>query len=85
MKSAQHLDLLSCLSLMRLRLIELRLLVWLGNYGHLSYEKQQELVWELGAISIGTGTLQKTNQRVAEAIEPAIDDLWKWTTHRPNV
>ena len=61
------------------------LLVWLGNYGHLSYEKQQELVWELGAISIGTGTLQKTNQRVAEAIEPAIDDLWKWATHRPNV
>ena len=61
------------------------LLVWLGNYGHLSYEKQQELVWELGAIEIGTGTLQKTNQRVAEAIKPAIDDLWKWATHRPNV
>ncbi|MEY2858071.1 MAG: hypothetical protein RLZZ74_2383, partial [Cyanobacteriota bacterium] len=38
------------------------LLVWLGNYGHLSYEKQQELVWELGEIEIGTGTLQKTNQ-----------------------
>ncbi len=37
------------------------LLVWLGNYGHLSYEKQQELVWELGGIEIGTGTLQKTN------------------------
>ena len=39
---------------MRLCLIELRLLVWLGNYGHLSYEKQQELVWELGEINIGT-------------------------------
>jgi transposase len=61
------------------------LLVWLGNYGHLSYEKQQELVWELGAIEIGTGTLQKTNQRVAEAVEPAIEDLWEWATHRPNV
>jgi transposase len=61
------------------------LLVWLGNYGHLSYEKQQELVWELGAIDIGTGTLQKTNQRVAEAVKPAIDDLWEWATHRPNV
>ena len=61
------------------------LLVWLGNYGHLSYEKQQELVWELGAIDIGTGTLQKTNQRVAEAVEPAIDDLWEWAKHRPNV
>ena len=61
------------------------LLAWLGNYGHLSYEKQQELVWELGAIDIGTGTLQKTNQRVAEAVKPAIDDLWEWATHRPNV
>ncbi len=61
------------------------LLVWLGNYGHLSYEKQQELVWELGEIEIGTGTLQKTNQRVAEAVEPAIDDLWEWATNRPNV
>jgi transposase len=61
------------------------LLVWLGNYGHLSYEKQQELVWELGAIEIGTGTLQKTNQRVAEAVKPTIDDLWEWATHRPNV
>ena len=61
------------------------LLVWLGNYGHLSYEKQQELVWELGAIEIGTGTLQKTNQRVAEAVKPAIDDLWEWATHRQNV
>ena len=61
------------------------LLVWLGNYGHLSYEKQQELVWELGGIEIGTGTLQKTNQRVAESVEPAINDLWEWAKHRPNV
>jgi transposase len=61
------------------------LLVWLGNYGHLSYEKQEELVWELGEINIGTGTLQKTNQRVAEAVKPAIDDLWEWAKHRPNV
>ena len=61
------------------------LLVWLGNYGHLSYEKQQELVWELGGIEIGTGTLQKTNQRVAESVKPAIDDLWAWATQRPNV
>lgn len=61
------------------------LLVWLGNYGHLSYEKQQELVWELGEIEIGTGTLQKTNQRVAQAVEPAIHDLWEWATHQANV
>ena len=61
------------------------LLVWLGNYGHLSYEKQRELVWELGAIEIGTGTLQKTNQRVADSVELAINDLWEWARHRPNV
>jgi transposase len=61
------------------------LLVWLGNYGHLSYEKQQELIRELGGIEIGTGTLQKTNQRIAQTVEPAIDDLWEWATHRPNV
>ena len=39
------------------------LLVWLGNYGHLSYEKQQELLQELGDIDIGVGTLQATNAR----------------------
>ena len=61
------------------------LLVWLGNYGHLSYQKQQELVWELGAISIGTGTLQKTNQRMAESVEPAVNDLWAWATQQSNV
>jgi len=61
------------------------LLVWLGNYGHLSYAKQQELVWELGGVDIGSGTLQKTNQRVADAVETAVDDLWEWATHRPNV
>jgi transposase len=32
------------------------LLVWLGNYGHMSSEKQQELLLELGKIEIGTGT-----------------------------
>ena len=59
--------------------------MWLGNYGHLSYEKQQELVWELGEIEIGTRTLQKTTQRVAESVAPAINDLWEWAKHRPNV
>jgi transposase len=66
--------------------IELQaLLVWLGNYGHMSYAKQQELLWELGSIEVGVGTLQKTNQRVASAVEPAIDSLWEWATFQPNV
>ena len=37
------------------------LLVWLGNYGHLPYEKQQEWLWELGKIKVGVGTLVTTN------------------------
>jgi transposase len=66
--------------------IELQaLLVWLGNYGHMSYAKQQELLWELGGIEVGVGTLTQTNQRVASAVEPAIDCLWEWATLQPNV
>ena len=38
------------------------LLGWLCNYGHLPYEKQQELLWELGKIKVGVGTLVATNQ-----------------------
>lgn len=45
------------------------LLVWLGNYGHLSYSKQQELLRELGGIEIGVGTLQATNERLAKAVK----------------
>ncbi|MEG5136379.1 DUF6444 domain-containing protein, partial [Microcoleus sp. A6-D1] len=50
------------------------LLVWLGNYGHISYEKQQEFLRELGGIEIGIGTLQATNARVANAVKPAVAD-----------
>lgn len=61
------------------------LLVWLGNYGHLSYEKQQELLQELGDISIGVGTLQATNTRVYEAIHPSVNDLREWVQQQPHV
>ena len=61
------------------------LLVWLGNYGHLSYEKQQELLWELGEIEVGVGTLQATNRRVAAAVESAVDSLWAWAPRQANV
>jgi len=54
------------------------LLVWLGNYGHMSYEKQQELLRELGGIEIGLGPGQATNARVANAVKPAVKDLWQW-------
>ncbi len=62
------------------------LLGWLGNYGHLPYEKQQELLWELGEIEIGVGTLVTTNQRVQQAINPSVGELSQWVkSHQPNL
>jgi len=61
------------------------LLSWLGNYGHISYEKQQEFLRELGGIEIGLGTLQTTNARVADAVKPAVEELWKWAPLQANV
>ncbi|MEG5176117.1 hypothetical protein QUB25_28880 [Microcoleus sp. B3-D7] len=54
------------------------LLVWLGNYGHISYEKQQEFLRELGGIEIGIGPGQATNARVADTVKPAVEELWQW-------
>lgn len=45
---------------------------WINNYGHLPYEKQQELIWELGQIEIGVGTLVTTNERIDAAVEGSI-------------
>ena len=61
------------------------LLVWLGNYGHLSYEKQQELLRELGNIDIGVGTLQATNSRIFEAINPSVNQLREWVKQQPHI
>jgi len=61
------------------------LLVWLGNYGHLSYEKQQELLRELGDIDIGVGTLQATNARMAMAVEESVKQLREWVKQQPQV
>lgn len=54
------------------------LLGWLGNYGHLASEKQQELLWELGRIKIGVGTLVATNQRISQAINQSVNHLQDW-------
>jgi transposase len=54
------------------------LLGWLGNYGHVPYAKQQELLWELGRIEVGRGTLVANNQRISEAIKPSIKELEEW-------
>lgn len=61
------------------------LLGWLGNYGHLSYGKQQELLKELGDIEVGLGTLHKTNERVANASIQPIDQLWRWARGQQHV
>jgi transposase len=59
---------------------------WMGNYGHLPYEKQQEMLWELGQIDIGVGSLVTTNARVEKAIEPSIWQLSDWVQQvQPNV
>ena len=62
------------------------LLGWLGNYGHMPYEKQQEMLWELGEIEIGVGTLVVTNQRVQQAITKSVWQLSEWVkSHHPNL
>ena len=59
---------------------------WLNNYGHLPYEKQQEMLWELGQIEIGVGTIVATNERITQAIEPSIIELSSWLKQtQPNV
>jgi transposase len=54
------------------------LLGWLGTYAHLPYEKPQELLWELGEIEVGVGTLVTTNQRVQRGIVPSVTQLETW-------
>jgi transposase len=61
------------------------LLVWLGNYGHLSYEKQQELLLELGQLAVGNGTLQATNVRLSEVVTEAVEQLGDWVKQCAHV
>ncbi len=62
------------------------LISWLGNYAHVPYSKIRELLFELGQIDIGEGTLVATNKRVAQAIETPVEALGNWVkTEQPNV
>lgn len=54
------------------------MLVWLGNYGHMSYEKQQEWLKEMGLEDIGLGTIAATNERVATSIKTKVAELTAW-------
>lgn len=59
---------------------------WANNYGHMPYEKQQEMLWELGQVEIGLGTLVATNERITGAIEPSINELSDWIKQtQPNI
>ena len=61
------------------------LLIWLGNQGHLSYEKQQEWLREFGQLEIGVGTLQATNHRLAVVVAEPVEDLWQWARQQSHV
>ena len=61
------------------------MLVWLGNYGHMSYEKQQEWLKEMGLPEIGLGTIAATNERVAASIEAKVEELADWIKEQPQV
>ena len=59
---------------------------WINNYGHLSSEKQQELLWELGHIEIGVGTLVTTNERIDAAVDSSVSSLKNWRQQtQPNI
>lgn len=59
---------------------------WINNYGHLPYEKQQELLWELGKIEIGVGTLVNTNERIDAAVDKSVSELKNWIQQtQPNI
>ncbi|MBD2248717.1 IS66 family transposase [Nostoc sp. FACHB-888] len=59
---------------------------WVNNYAHMPYEKQQEMLWELGQIEIGLGTLVATNEQITQAIEPSIIELSNWVKQtQPNI
>ncbi|MHC5730649.1 MAG: IS66 family transposase, partial [Nostoc sp.] len=59
---------------------------WINNYGHLPYEKQQELLWELGQIEIGVRTLVTTNERIDSAVDKSVNSLKEWIQQtQPNI
>ncbi|MEH2293335.1 IS66 family transposase [Nostoc sp.] len=59
---------------------------WANNYAHMPYEKQQEMLWELGQVETGLGTLVATNERITQAIEPSVSELSSWLKQtQPNV
>jgi len=52
-----------------------------GNYGHLPYEKQNYVGTRRHQHQVGT--LQATNTRVYEAVEPTVTKLREWVQDQP--
>ncbi|NMG22339.1 IS66 family transposase, partial [Brasilonema bromeliae SPC951] len=49
-------------------------------------KNNQVLLWELGEIDIGVGSLVTTNERVEQAIKPSILELSSWVQQeQPNI
>lgn len=49
-------------------------------------KNNQVLLWELGQVEIGLGTLVSTNERIQKAIEPSIIELSNWVKQtQPNM
>ena len=61
------------------------MLGWMSHYGHLSYEKQQEWLREVGGIEVGVGTLQATTRRLSEGVKGAVEELQEWVKKQPQV
>lgn len=44
------------------------------------------MLWELGKIEIGLGTIVATNQRVEQSIKPSVEQLSQWVkTSQPPI
>jgi transposase len=54
------------------------MLAWLGTYAHMSYEKQQEWLVQMGVEGMGIGTLAATTERVAVSVRAKVEELADW-------
>jgi transposase len=54
------------------------MLAWLGTYAHMSYEKQQEWLVQMGVEGIGIGTLAATTERIAVSVRAKVEELADW-------
>ncbi|MBW4697554.1 MAG: transposase [Aphanocapsa lilacina HA4352-LM1] len=54
------------------------LLGWLGNYAHLSDEKQAEFIETLCGVRLPLGTLVSVNERLARTVQPSVPAAWAY-------